>query len=152
MHRRQSTDIRPKSKIQQHLSQEKVTTLEPEYTEKVTTNIASVQPEALSSGSNTMSADPVFLSTELSVICPEFKPPTYPRPSRQLGEYGDVVLKLEVNKNGHIETTQVINSSGYKRLDEAAIEAIKTWRCNPPHQNGQPVRAIALQPFSFVLQ
>ena len=51
-----------------------------------------------------------------------------------------------------VKEIQVINSSGYHRLDEAAIAAVRTWRCNPPLQNGQPVRAIALQPFSFVLQ
>jgi protein TonB len=46
----------------------------------------------------------------------------------------------------------VVNSSGFKRLDEAAMTAVKTWRCNPPVRNGQPVRAVALQPFNFVLQ
>jgi protein TonB len=99
-----------------------------------------------------MPTDPVVLSTELSVICPELTAPAYPKPSRQLGEYGDVVLRLEVSEAGVVKSAQVVNSSGYKRLDEAAIDATKSWRCNPPHQNGQPVSAIALQPFNFVLQ
>ncbi|GJL72154.1 MAG: hypothetical protein NMNS01_13530 [Nitrosomonas sp.] len=33
-------------------------------------------------------AGPVMLTTELSVICYELMLPTYPKPSRQLGEYG----------------------------------------------------------------
>ena len=32
------------------------------------------------------------------------------------------------------------------------MAAVKTGRCNPPVRNGQPARAIALQPFNFVLQ
>ena len=36
--------------------------------------------------------------------------------------------------------------------DEAAIAAIRTWRCNPATRNGRPVRATALQPIKFVLQ
>ena len=36
--------------------------------------------------------------------------------------------------------------------DDAALAVVKTWRCNPAIRNGQPVRAIALQPFNFVLQ
>lgn len=96
--------------------------------------------------------DPIVLSTELSVICPELTTPTYPKPSRQLGEFGEVVLRLELSESGVIRSAQVVNSSGYKRLDEAAIAAARTWRCDPPHRNGRPVSAIALQPFSFVLQ
>ena len=97
-------------------------------------------------------SDPVMLSSELSVICPVLNPPPYPRQSRQLGEEGKLTLKLELNENGRVKEIQVLNSSGYHRLDEAAVAAVKTWRCNPPLQNGQPVRAIALQPFSFVLE
>lgn len=93
-----------------------------------------------------------MLSSELSVICPVLNAPAYPRQSRQLGEHGELMLKLELDESGHVKKTQVINSSGYRRLDEAAIAAVKTWRCNPPLQNGQPVRAIALQSFRFRLQ
>ncbi|MDZ4251209.1 MAG: energy transducer TonB, partial [Sulfuritalea sp.] len=30
--------------------------------------------------------------------------------------------------------------------------AVRSWRCNPPQRDGQAVRAVALQPFKFVLQ
>lgn len=95
-----------------------------------------------------MPVDPVLLS----VICPELTTPTYPKPSRQLGEFGKVVLRLELSESGVVKSAQVVNSSGYKRLDEAAITAARTWRCDPPHRNGRPVSAIVLQPFIFVLQ
>jgi len=95
---------------------------------------------------------PVTLSTELSVTCPELSPPSYPSLSRRLGEEGKLVLRVELDENGHVSTASVAESSTYKRLDEAALAAVKTWRCNPSLRNGQPVRAVALQPFNFVLQ
>jgi len=95
---------------------------------------------------------PVTLSTELSVTCPELSPPSYPSLSRRLGEEGKLVLRVELDENGHVSTASVVESSSYKRLDEAALAVVKTWRCNPSLRNGQPVRAVALQPFNFVLQ
>ena len=62
------------------------------------------------------------------------------------------MLRVELDESGQVNIAQVVNSSGYKRLDEAAMAAVKTWRCNPPMRSGNPVRAIALQPFNFVLQ
>jgi len=95
---------------------------------------------------------PITLSTELSVTCPELTPPTYPPLSRRLGEEGKLVLRVELDESGHVNTASVVESSSYKRLDEAALAVVKTWRCNPSLRNGQPVRAVALQPFNFVLQ
>jgi periplasmic protein TonB len=99
-----------------------------------------------------MPAGPVTLSSELSVACPELSAPAYPAISRRLGEEGKLVLRVELDEKGRINVAQVVNSSGFKRLDEAAMAAVKTWRCNPPVRDGQPVRAVALQPFNFVLQ
>ena len=95
---------------------------------------------------------PINLFTELSVTCPELTPPSYPPLSRRLGEEGKLVLRVELDENGHVNTARVVESSSYKRLDEAALAVVKTWRCNPSLRNGQPVRAVALQPFNFVLQ
>ncbi|MCO6433463.1 energy transducer TonB [Nitrosomonas nitrosa] len=102
--------------------------------------------------STQMPADPVMLSSELSVICPDMSMPSYPHISRQLGEQGELMLRLELDEKGIVQKVQIVNGSGYDRLDEAAIAAVKTWRCTPPVQNGQPARVIALQPFYFVLK
>ena len=99
-----------------------------------------------------MPAGPVTLSSELSVACPELNAPAYPPLSRRLGEEGKLMLRVELDEKGHVHIAQVVTSSGFKRLDDAALAAVKTWRCNPPVRDGQPVRAIALQPFNFVLQ
>lgn len=97
-------------------------------------------------------AYPVTLGAELSVVCPERTPPAYPPFSRRWGETGIVVLRVELDEQGRVASALVKSSSGHARLDEAALTAVKTWRCNPAQRNGQPVRAIALQPFNFILQ
>jgi protein TonB len=97
-------------------------------------------------------AGPVTLTTELSVTCPELSPPTYPSVSRRLGEEGKLVLRVELDEDGRVSAASIVESSNYIRLDEAALKVVKTWRCNPALRNGEPVKAIALQPFNFVLQ
>jgi len=92
------------------------------------------------------------LSGELSVTCPERTPPRYPPASRRMGEAGTVVLRVELDERGNVDAARVHSSSNHSRLDEAAVAAVKTWRCTPAHRDGQPVRATALQPFNFILQ
>lgn len=95
---------------------------------------------------------PVTLSSELSVVCPERTAPPYPVRSRRLGEAGTVVLRVELGETGQVEAARVGTSSGHVRLDDAALAVVRTWRCTPAIRNGQPVRAVALQPFTFVMQ
>jgi protein TonB len=94
----------------------------------------------------------VSLSGELSVACPERSPPSYPAVSRHLGEEGTVILRVELDESGQVSSARVATGSGIPRLDEAALAAIKSWHCTPATRNNQPVRAVALQPFKFVLQ
>ena len=97
-------------------------------------------------------AGPVSLGSELAVACPERSAPAYPPLSRRLNEEGKVVLRVELDEQGNVGSARVATASGFPRLDEAALAAVKTWRCNPARRDGQPVRAVALQPFKFVLQ
>ncbi len=99
-----------------------------------------------------METGPVTLSSELSVSCPKLSAPVYPAISRRMGEEGKLTLRVELDENGHIGEARVVESSGYSRLDNAALEAVRNWQCRPSMRNGQPVRAVALQPFNFVLQ
>lgn len=54
--------------------------------------------------------------------------PTYPATSRRMGEEGTVRLRVLVNERGRPEKVNVANSSGFSRLDQAAIDAVKRWR------------------------
>lgn len=97
-------------------------------------------------------AGPVTLATELSVSCPDRPAPAYPVLSRRKGEIGSVVLRVELDEEGQVSSARIATASGHDRLDEAAMTAVKAWRCVPAQRNGHPVRALALQAFNFVLQ
>lgn len=97
-------------------------------------------------------AGPLTLTGELSVACPERTPPRYPPLSRRMGEEGTVVLRVELDEQGKVCAARVSGSSGFERLDNAALEAVRTWQCRPAHRDGHAVRAVALQPFKFILQ
>ncbi len=97
-------------------------------------------------------SQPVMLSSNLSVACPERSAPDYPLPSKWLNEQGKVVLRVELGEDGRVANAVVKTSSGYPRLDEASLNAVNTWRCTPSIHNGVAVRAIALQPFNFTLE
>ena len=95
---------------------------------------------------------PVMLSTALSASCPGRVPPLYPPRSMLMNEQGKVVLRVELGTDGYINFATVATSSGYPSLDASALDAVKKWHCNPAVRDGVPVRAVALQPFNFVLE
>ena len=68
--------------------------------------------------------------------------PDYPPLSRRLGEHGTARLMLTVSSSGLVSDAVIVNSSGYRRLDEAAISWIKGhWRYRPARQGTNPVTA-----------
>jgi protein TonB len=52
-------------------------------------------------------AGPVTLGAELSVSCPERRPPAYPPLSRRLGEEGKTVLRVELDAQGAVSAARV---------------------------------------------
>lgn len=62
--------------------------------------------------------------------------PVYPAISKRLGEKGIVSLEILVKADGTVGEVKVKKSSGYKRLDTAAITAIKRWRFIAASENG----------------
>ncbi len=65
--------------------------------------------------------------------------PEYPPASRRAGEAGTVQLKIFVLETGRVREAQVSVSSGFPRLDEAAVrEATRAWRFIPGTQDGKP--------------
>jgi TonB family protein len=53
--------------------------------------------------------------------------PAYPSAAQVNGEQGDVVLKLKVSESGHVRGVQVVRSSGFDDLDNAAIAGVMGW-------------------------
>lgn len=70
--------------------------------------------------------------------CP--KPP-YPRLSIRRGEEGTVLCRLHVDEHGRVVRVELVRSSGHRRLDEAALETLETWRFRPATRAGCAVSA-----------
>ncbi len=77
--------------------------------------------------------------------------PSYPRLSRKIGEEGRVLLKVLVSAEGAANTVNVEKSSGYTRLDQAAIDAVKRWKFIPARKGSQALSAYVLVPIQFSL-
>lgn len=79
-------------------------------------------------------------------------PPPYPRQSRRLGEQGKVVLAAEIATDGKALHALVNISSGYPRLDRAALNSVLNWRFTPGNKAGVPQQMWVNIPINFVLE
>jgi protein TonB len=77
--------------------------------------------------------------------------PAYPPRSKRLGETGTVLLRVVVDENGRPESVDVATSSGFARLDRAALDAVRRWKFVPAKQGGRAVKAAVLVPLEFQL-
>lgn len=77
--------------------------------------------------------------------------PPYPALSQRLGEQGRAVVTVCVKTDGSAESTSLKQSSGYSRLDAAALKAIAGWHFAPATLGGQPVTSCYAQPVDFRL-
>ena len=67
--------------------------------------------------------------------------PEYPTMSKRLGEEGAVILFLTLDEDGRVTDAKVDTSSGFERLDEAAVKEAKrprNWKFVPGTVNGKP--------------
>jgi|GEM_PF-1505315 len=77
--------------------------------------------------------------------------PQYPESARKANIEGNVVVKVLVDIDGRVIDTEVLHSSGYKELDNAAMEAAARAIFEPAMQFGRPVRIWVSIPIKFVL-
>ena len=78
--------------------------------------------------------------------------PAYPPASRRAGEAGQVQLRVLVDESGRPREVKILRSSGFGRLDEAAVAAIKRWLFAPARQGSGPVSAWTQVNVTFRLQ
>jgi periplasmic protein TonB len=63
--------------------------------------------------------------------------PPYPMSSTRSAEEGALLLDILVGADGHVRDAKVSRSSGFERLDQAALgEAKQHWRLRPATRNG----------------
>ena len=78
--------------------------------------------------------------------------PVYPALSRRLGEQGQVLLQVDVGTDGRAHEVAVNRSSGYPRLDHAALETVRRWTFIPARLGRLAIAASVLVPISFSLK
>jgi protein TonB len=79
-------------------------------------------------------------------------PPVYPAQSRRLREEGQVLLTVHVSADGAAIAVHVRQGSGFERLDEAALAAVRQWRFVPARRGQQAIAATVLVPIVFTLK
>ncbi|KAF1015558.1 MAG: hypothetical protein GAK31_01033 [Stenotrophomonas maltophilia] len=76
-------------------------------------------------------------------------PPEYPPGALRRGETGSVVLRVDVDAAGQPGGVTLVQRSGSRELDRAAMDAVRQWRFTPAHSNGQAVPGSIEVPFDF---
>lgn len=62
------------------------------------------------------------------------------------------MLRVWVDANGLPDRIELEASSGYRRLDSAAIETVKRWKFVPARRGDQAIAAAVLVPIVFKLE
>jgi periplasmic protein TonB len=74
---------------------------------------------------------------------------TVPLLSKRLRESGIVHVRVVVDVNGLPREVSLAKSSGFSRLDEQALQDIRTARFVPYAENGQPIEWEVIAPMSY---
>ncbi|MDR3425999.1 energy transducer TonB [Silvimonas sp.] len=78
--------------------------------------------------------------------------PITPESARQRGEEGVVMLRIHVTAQGVADDVRVQQSSGSRRLDEAARTTVQQqWRFAPAERHGIKIAAETIQQIEFRL-
>ncbi len=79
--------------------------------------------------------------------------PAYPTISRRLGEEGTVRLRLTVTAEGRVSEALLLESSGFNRLDEAAINwVVRHWRYEPAMEGARAIESMVEASLTFRLE
>jgi protein TonB len=78
--------------------------------------------------------------------------PVYPAMSKRFGEQGQVVLRVLIGADGVAQKAEIRRSSGYDRLDHAALATVQRWRYVPGRRGGVPEAMWFNVPIHFVLE
>ena len=106
-----------------------------------------VRPADPGTGADTgtrIAADPPAAGpTRIARLDPRFAAlPPYPAAARRLGEEGLVIVHVRIGRDGRVLAATLARSSGYPRLDAAALaHALASWRFTPALAAGVAVEA-----------
>ena len=78
--------------------------------------------------------------------------PVYPPISKRLGEQGKVMVGVLIGVDGSAQQAEIRQSSGFERLDQAALATVLKWRYLPGKRGGVAEAMWFSVPINFVLE
>ncbi len=78
--------------------------------------------------------------------------PAYPYSARRRGIEGDVLLEVHISSRGNVLNVEIAKSSGNRRLDSAAVDAVLDTAFLPARRNNTTVDDTTLISVTFRLQ
>lgn len=75
--------------------------------------------------------------------------PAYPREALRAGVGGVVMVRALVDANGVPTDVDVVQRSGHRELDRAALMTVRKWRFEPALRNGKAISSTVQVPVDF---
>ena len=72
--------------------------------------------------------------------------------SKRLGEQGKTTLRVLIGVDGLPQRAEIVKSSGFERLDQAAMATVMRWRYVPGKRAGVAEAMWFNVPINFVLE
>lgn len=90
-----------------------------------------------------------YEGTQMPYLLSHAKSIRYPRWALRQGWQGEFSIAIEILTDGTVGRYKVMKSTGYEILDEAATDAVKTWKFQPAMKNGKAVLTCIQIPVRF---
>ena len=78
--------------------------------------------------------------------------PGYPAISRRMNEQGKTTVRVLIGADGQPQRAEIVKSSGFSRLDDAALATVLRWRFVPGKRGGVPETMWFNVPINWVLE
>lgn len=112
-------------------------------------------PTANATPTTPVAAAPAPMLTPVVSLRPTFvtppPPPRYPSTARRRNQQGVVRVEVRLDEHGQQLKLTLVRSSGVESLDQAALEAVTSWRFRPEIVDGRAVPSRVEIPIEFAL-
>lgn len=133
---RQATNAKHYDQAQQLLTAARQ--LGPKYNESALAQMERELAQAQQAGANAVGAQANSAPTPIALKRIKTVTPAYPNDAQRKGLNGWVEVSFQVAENGTVQNAAVVASDPRGVFDQAALDAVKQWRFEPPLRDGKP--------------